>query len=333
VVAEYTESTASTTPDYAKSYVYAGSRLLATYAPTSTTKEAKQYHHPDRLGTQLVTTGASTSYRQTTFPFGTTISAETTGNSNQIFTSYDRSTTTGLDYAQNRTYSQGQSRFTQVDPIGMASAMLGNPQSNNLFAYVMNMPTDFVDPSGLNAAGGYYTWTCYYTWASDWDGSNFRITSKTCWNTGYVDSTGGHGSGSSSPSVSASPDEFQFQKCMRAVEKKYKDLKKPDNYGEYSQVRDQLVQAVNKRNAALGSLTPVQVVLLAVSLRGGKVGVAIWAAGTVAAKIWESGVIHEEWMTGVGNLERTFPAGVEYDKQMGYKEAEQDECEKYLKRP
>ena len=149
IVAEYTEATSSSTPTYAKSYIYAGSRLLATYAPTSTTKEAKQYHHPDRLGTHLVTTGASTSFRQTTFPFGTTISAETTGNSNQVFTSYDRSGTTGLDYAQNRTYSQGQSRFTQVDPIGMASASLGNPQSNNLFGYVQNMPTDFVDPTGL----------------------------------------------------------------------------------------------------------------------------------------------------------------------------------------
>ena len=40
-------------------------------------------------------------------------------------------------------------RFTQVDPIAMASASLGNPQSNNLYAYVQNMPTDLVDPSGL----------------------------------------------------------------------------------------------------------------------------------------------------------------------------------------
>ena len=195
IIAEYTEPTSSSTPTYAKSYIYAGSRLLATYAPTSTTKEAKQYHHPDRLGTQLVTTGASTSFRQTTFAFGTTISAETTGNSNQVFTSYDRSGTTGLDSAQNRTYSQGQSRFTQVDPIGMASAAKGNPQSNNLYAYVRNMPSDLLDPSGLNAnSGGYYTWTCYVTWTSNADGSNFRITSVSCQNTGYV-GTGTNGMG------------------------------------------------------------------------------------------------------------------------------------------
>lgn len=83
-------------------------------------------------------------------PFGTALDAESSGFSNQVFTSYDRSASTGLDYAINRTYSRGQSRFTQVDPIGMAAANVTDPQSNNLFAYVQNMPTDFVDPSGLN---------------------------------------------------------------------------------------------------------------------------------------------------------------------------------------
>jgi RHS repeat-associated protein len=150
VVAEYVETGSGTTPDYSKSYIYAGSRLFMTATKASSTTETKEFHHPDRLGTQLVTEGSTgSSFRQSTMPFGTAISTETTGNTNQVFTSYDRSSTTGLDYAQNRTYSKGQSRFTQVDPIAMASASLGNPQSNNLFAYVQNMPTDFVDPSGL----------------------------------------------------------------------------------------------------------------------------------------------------------------------------------------
>jgi hypothetical protein len=42
----------------------------------------------------------------------------------------------------------GQGRFTQVDPIGMAAAS-SDPQSNNLYANVQNIPTDLVDPSGL----------------------------------------------------------------------------------------------------------------------------------------------------------------------------------------
>lgn len=156
VVAEYTET--STTPAYEKSYIHAGSRLFMTATKASSTTETKEFHHPNRLGTQLVTDGgAGTSYQQSTMPFGTAISTESTGYTNQVFTSYDRSGTTGLDYAQNRTYSKGQSRFTQVDPIGMSAAALGEPQSNNLYTYVQNMPTDFVDPSGLLLV----TFRCY----------------------------------------------------------------------------------------------------------------------------------------------------------------------------
>ncbi len=62
--------------------------------------------------------------------------------------------TRGLASAVNRTYNSGQSRFITVDPIGMASASIGDPQSLNLFAYVTNNPVDFVDPSGLLLGGG-----------------------------------------------------------------------------------------------------------------------------------------------------------------------------------
>ena len=113
--------------------------------------EALEFHHPDRLGTRLVTNNAAnTSFEQSTLPFGTALPSESTGFSNQVFTSYDRSPIAGLDYAVNRTYSPGLGRFTTVDPIGMASVSLGDPQSLNQFAYTRNSPTDFVDPSGQN---------------------------------------------------------------------------------------------------------------------------------------------------------------------------------------
>ena len=133
-----------------KSYVYAGSRLLSTITNTSG-NEVTEYHHPDRLGTRLISNPTTaTQNEQLTLPFGTLISAETSATSNQRFTSYDRSEIAGgLDYAVNRNYNSGQSRFTQVDPIGMASASIGDPQSLNMYAYVQNNPIDFTDPSGL----------------------------------------------------------------------------------------------------------------------------------------------------------------------------------------
>lgn len=119
-------------------------------SPVNSSTEKKETHHPDRLGTKVVTNvDSGASFEQSTLPFGTAFGNESTGYSNQVFTSYDRSSVTGLDYANNRTYSSGQGRFMQVDPIGMSAATIGDPQSNNMYSYVQNMPTDFVDPSGL----------------------------------------------------------------------------------------------------------------------------------------------------------------------------------------
>jgi RHS repeat-associated protein len=150
VLAEYTESGTSTTPVWSKSYVYLGTRLLSTLAPNGTGGETIQYHHSDRLGTRLVTDPvAGTSFEQVTLPFGTELDAESTGATNRRFTSYDRSDTTGLDYAVNRHYDPQQGRFTQVDPIGMGAASIADPQSFNHYAYTANDPVNFVDPTGL----------------------------------------------------------------------------------------------------------------------------------------------------------------------------------------
>jgi RHS repeat-associated protein len=151
VICEYKEPVTSSTPAYAKSYVYAGIRLVSTSTKTSSTAETTRLHHPDRLGTGAISAPAIDEYAEhSTLPFGTALGWwETSSATNQTFTSYDRSSGTGLDYAVNRTYSSGQGRFAQADPIGMAAASPGNPQSNNLYAYVQNSPTDSIDPSGL----------------------------------------------------------------------------------------------------------------------------------------------------------------------------------------
>jgi RHS repeat-associated protein len=150
VIAEYSETPSlPTTPKWSKSYVYLGGRLLSTLTPNGSGGEAIEYDHPDRLGTRLITNPLTgTSFEQVTLPFGTALDAESTGATNRRFTSYDRSDTTGLDYAVNRHYEPQQGRFTQVDPIGMSAASIDDPQSLNTFTYTQSDPVNFVDPTG-----------------------------------------------------------------------------------------------------------------------------------------------------------------------------------------
>jgi RHS repeat-associated protein len=124
--------------------------LLSTLTPNGSGGESVEFHHPDRLGTRLVTNPTTgTSFEQVNLAFGTALAAESTGSTNRRFTTYDRSATTGLDYAVNRHYDSAQGRFTQVDPIGMQSASLSSPQTLNLYAYCMNDPVNHTDSTGL----------------------------------------------------------------------------------------------------------------------------------------------------------------------------------------
>ncbi len=145
VIAEYHAGTSSNLV-WDKNYVHLGGRLLAT-----TDSGGTKYHHPDRLGTRLVTdTSGNVATEQANLPFGTALGAESTGTpTNRRFTSYDRSATTGMDYAVNRFYNPAQGRFNQVDPIGMSAASLMDPQSLNLYSYCGNDPINRLDPDGL----------------------------------------------------------------------------------------------------------------------------------------------------------------------------------------
>jgi RHS repeat-associated protein len=146
---EYTEYV-SAIMTWTKSYVRLGDSILSTITPNGSGGETTEFNHPDRLGTRIVTNQtAGTSTEQASLPFGTALGSETSRSESKRFTSYDRSVRTGLDYAINRTYDSKLGRFTQVDPIKMASSNPAHPQTLNLYSYCGNDPINHTDPNGL----------------------------------------------------------------------------------------------------------------------------------------------------------------------------------------
>lgn len=150
VLAEYVE-TVTSDPTWTKSYTYLGDTQLSTVTTNGSSGENIEYSHPDRLGAKVKTNqSAGTSSEQASLPFGTALNAESTlTNNTRRFTSYERSSATGLDYAINRTYDSKLGRFTQVDPIGMKSVNSDIPQTLNLYNYCGNDPVNQTDSQGL----------------------------------------------------------------------------------------------------------------------------------------------------------------------------------------
>jgi RHS repeat-associated protein len=66
----------------------------------------------------------------------------------QQFTAKERDRETGLDYFGARYYASTQGRFISIDPL-LASGRPFNPQTWNRYAYALNNPIRFTDPSGL----------------------------------------------------------------------------------------------------------------------------------------------------------------------------------------
>jgi RHS repeat-associated protein len=99
----------------------------------------------DGLGSTLALTDSTGTVQQTyTYgPYGyTSTSGNTTSNSYEYI---GRETdATGLDYFRARYYNPNAGRFLSEDPAGFAG------DGANLFAYVGDDPTDFIDPFGMD---------------------------------------------------------------------------------------------------------------------------------------------------------------------------------------
>jgi RHS repeat-associated protein len=65
------------------------------------------------------------------------------------FTGKERDAESGLDYFGARYLGSSMGRWTSPDPGWFLAVDLGNPQSWNQYAYVINNPLTYIDPNGL----------------------------------------------------------------------------------------------------------------------------------------------------------------------------------------
>lgn len=228
-------------------------QMIAEYAATlSQETNSIQYLFTDRQGsTRTITSAAGTVLGRMDYTaFGEEIGANvggrattpgysTTSEVRNRYALTERDEATGLDHTWWRKNESKAGRWTSPDPY-KGSMSLSNPQSFNRYSYTNNDPVNFVDPSGLNSAssGTSYSWSCWGTWRSEADGSNFQITSMFCqtWSNGSANG-GGQVGNNTGPKVNKFNRE-QFDKCINKLfGGRIKDLKfdfKRETGGKFS---------------------------------------------------------------------------------------------------
>jgi RHS repeat-associated protein len=145
------------------SALYATGDTLSNVVVTSSASGAAkvQWLVPDHLGTPRIIidqTGSLANVKRHDYlPFGEELFAGTGGRTilqgysggdgvRQQFTLKERDVETGLDFFEARYYANVQGRFTSPD---LLSGRPGSPQSWNRYAYSINNPLKYIDPSGL----------------------------------------------------------------------------------------------------------------------------------------------------------------------------------------
>jgi RHS repeat-associated protein len=140
VIAEYASGAAPSSPS--KEYIYAGSQLLATL-----TGSTANYHIADHLSPRVTTDSTGTVVgQQAHFPFGEDWYASNSTTKFK-FTSYERDSESGNDYAMMRTSINRLGRFSSAD---LLAGSIYNPQSLNRFTYALNDAINLSDPWGLD---------------------------------------------------------------------------------------------------------------------------------------------------------------------------------------
>jgi RHS repeat-associated protein len=154
-------------------------QLAAEYTTEAVPATGTEYLTDDHLGSTRLVTGPSGNVvrRYDFLPFGEDLTAGTDGRSattynsalpvgptqdwvNNKFTGKLRDNESGLDFFGARYFSGAQGRFTSVDwsakPQPVPYAVLSDPQTLNLYAYVRDNPLRSADPNGHENPSSYY---------------------------------------------------------------------------------------------------------------------------------------------------------------------------------
>jgi RHS repeat-associated protein len=141
VIAEYVYVSGTPPTSPTREYIYSGAALLAKIEGTAT-----QYYNADHLSTRVMTDSSGNKIgEQGHFPYGETWYLNNT-TTKWEFTTYERDSESGNDYAMARYHVNRLGRFSSPD---LFSGSAGDPQSLNKFSYVRNDPANGVDPSGM----------------------------------------------------------------------------------------------------------------------------------------------------------------------------------------
>src|SRR5260221_10461140 len=112
------------------------------------------YYFADHLKTASVITDAAGVIKSESdyYPWGGELQFTNNDSNHYKFTGKERDSESGLDYFGARYYSNGLGRFISADwsstPVPVPYATLENPQSLNLYSYVLANPLGSVDLDG-----------------------------------------------------------------------------------------------------------------------------------------------------------------------------------------
>jgi RHS repeat-associated protein len=135
-----------------KTLLLAAVALIAGVAPAAAQSETTEYYGTDAVGSVRIIFNASGTVlgRQDYDPFGREILAAW-GVPPEHFAGETSDSEAQQAYFHAREFQNRTGRFTAVDPVFDG---ISEPQRWNRYAYALNNPVRFTDPSGLDAAAG-----------------------------------------------------------------------------------------------------------------------------------------------------------------------------------